>query len=85
MERASRFIIEQRCGPKDAQLFELVMNTVVAYLKQSDDVTFLSDGERRYGNKLFALCAETLREGQRGRPPQVLPEGMKVRLKNKGA
>lgn len=85
MERASRFIIKQRCGQKDAQLFESVMKTVVAYIKQSDDVTFLSDGERRYGNTLFALCAEVLRQGQRGRPPQVLPEGVKVRLKNKGS
>ena len=61
------------------------MTTVVAYLKQSDDVSFLSDGERRYGNTLFTLCAEALREGQRGRPSQVLPKGMKVRLKNKGS
>lgn len=85
MERASRFIIEQCCGQKDAQLFESVMKAVVAYIKQSDDVTFLSDGERRYGNTLFALCAEVLREGQLGRPPQVLPKGVKVRLKNKGS
>ncbi len=85
MERASRFIAEQRCGAKDAQLFESVMSTVAAYLEQSDDLTFLSDGERRYGNTLFDLCAEVLREGQRGRPPRVLPKGAKVRLKNKGA
>ena len=52
-----------RCGAKDAQLFESVMRTVAAYLEQSDDLTFLSDGERRYGNTLFDLCAEVLREG----------------------
>jgi transposase-like protein len=85
MERASRFIVEQRCGAKDAQLFESVMSTVAAYLEQSGDATFLSDGERRYGNTLFDLCAEVLHEGRRGRPPRVLPKGAKVRLKNKGA
>lgn len=85
MERASRFIVEQHRGRKDAQMFESVMSTVAAYVEQSDDITFLSDGERRYGNTLFELCAEVLHEGERGRPPRVLPKGVKVRLKNKGA
>ena len=40
--------------------------------------------ERRYENTLFALCAEALRTGKRGRPAKVLPEGVKVRVKNKG-
>jgi len=30
-------IIEQRCGKKDAELFQSVMNTVAAYVEQSDD------------------------------------------------
>lgn len=85
MDRASRFIIEQRCGEKDEEMFRSVMNTVTAYIEQSDDVTFLSDGERRYGNLLFERCAEALRDGRRGRPPKTLPKGVKVRVKNKGA
>jgi hypothetical protein len=85
LERASRFIVEQRCGLRDAEMFEAVMGRVAEYIEQSEDVTFLSDGERRYGNTLFDLCAEPLREGQRGRPPKVLPVGVKVRLKNKGS
>ena len=85
MERTSRFIVEQRCGKKDAQMFQSVMNTVAAYIEQSEDVTFLSDGERRYGNILFTLCAEVLRDGKRGRPPKTLPLGVKVRVKNKGS
>lgn len=85
MERSTRFIIEQRCGKKDAELFQSVMNTVAAYVEQSNDITFLSDGERRYGNTLFELCAEVLRDGRRGRPPKTLPEGVKVRVKNKGS
>jgi hypothetical protein len=33
---------------------------------------------------LFTLCLEVLRTGQVGRPRQVLPQGVKVRVKNKG-
>jgi len=85
MERASRFIIEQQCGKKDTEMFRSVMNTVAEYIEQSNDVTFLSDGERRYGNMLFELCAEVLRDGRRGRPPKTLPVGVKIRVKNKGS
>lgn len=85
MDRASRFIIEQRCGKKDEKLFRSVMRTVADYIKQSDEVTFFSDGERRYGNMLFELCAETLRDGRRGCPPKTLPDNVKVRIKNKGS
>ena len=84
MERASRFIIEQRCGQKDETLFRSVMNTVAAYIEQCNDVTFLSDGERRYGNLLFEHCAKVLHEGS-GHPSKTLPKGVKVRLKNKGS
>lgn len=85
MERTSRFIVDQRCGEKDKELFRAVMSTVAQYVEQSGDVTFLSDGERRYGNFLFELCAEPLRDGRVGRPPKTLPKGVKVRVKNKGS
>lgn len=85
IERASRFIIEQRCGKKDEQMFKDVMETVADYIEQSEDVTFLSDGERRYGNTLFDICSQVLRTGKRGRPPKTLPPGVKVSLKNKGS
>ena len=85
MDRASRFIVEQHCGKKDQEMFQHIMKTVVKYIQQSKDLTFLSDGERRYGNTLFDLCAKELRLGQRGRPPKTLPEGVKVRVKNKGS
>lgn len=84
MDRASRFIIDQQCGSKNAELFESVMISVSQFVDKTDDLTFLSDGERRYGNTLFDLCAQVLRTGKRGRPPKVLPEGIKVRIKNKG-
>lgn len=44
----------------------------------------MTDGERRYGNLLFEICHEVIRSGRRGRPPKVLKEGIKVRIKNKG-
>ena len=84
MERVSRFIVDQKCGEKDADLFMSVMESVSQLVDQTEDLTFLSDGERRYGNTLFELCAEVLRDGQRGRPAKVLPPGVKVRIKNKG-
>jgi hypothetical protein len=85
IERGSRFIVEQKCGKKDANLFKSVMETVSNYIANTNDLTFLSDGERRYGNMLFGICSEVLHTGLRGRPPQVLPPGVKVRVKNKGS
>ena len=68
MDRSSRFIIDQQCGAKDAALFKSVMGTVCQYISQTQQLSFFSDGERRYGNTLFDLCAQTLRTGKRGRP-----------------
>jgi len=84
MERSSRFIVDQRCGTKDATLFESVMSTVYEYLSRTGDLFFFSDGERRYDNTLFAFCAQALHNGKPGRPPKTLPRGVKVRVKNKG-
>ena len=84
MERTSRFIVDQRCGNKNASLFKSVMKTVCKYVDHTKDLTFLSDGERRYGNMLFDLCSEVLKTGKAGRPPKTLPKGVKVRVKNKG-
>jgi len=52
---------------------------------QTQDLTLLTDGERRYGKTLFAICHEVMRTGEPGRPAQRLPKGVRVRLKNKGA
>ncbi len=66
-------------------MFRHIMNTVVGYIEQSGELTFLSDGERRYGNWLFELCSQALYTGKRGRPPKTLPPNVKVRVKNKGS
>lgn len=84
LERSSRFLVDQQCGRKDATLFNKVMGSVAEYVKHAQDTTFLSDGERRYGNTLFELCAQTVRTGKRGRPRKTLPKGCRVRVKNKG-
>lgn len=84
LERARRFLVDQQCGGKEAPWFKKVMRSVAAYMKRTQDTTFLSDGERRYGNTLFELCAQTGRTGKRGRPRRTLPKGCRVRIKNKG-
>lgn len=84
LERTTRFLLEQRCGARDQALFTTVMTSVCALIARTDGLTFLSDGERRYGNTLFALCAEALHTGTRGRPAQTLPPAVHVRIKNKG-
>jgi hypothetical protein len=84
MERASRFIWALGCGKKDRRLFSWAIQLLRDVIERTGDVTLVTDGERRYGNLLFEICHEVVRCGQRGRPPKVLRQGVKVRLKNKG-
>jgi transposase-like protein len=85
MERASRFLWELQCGPKHRTLFEKAMKTLAQIIAQTDDLTLVTDGERRYGALLFELCRQVLRTGKRGRPKITLPKGVRVRIKNKGS
>ena len=68
MDRASRFIWELQAGERDTALFQQAMATLARVVEQTDDLTLLTDGERRYGNLLFELCQEVIRTGQVGRP-----------------
>jgi hypothetical protein len=68
MDRASRFIWELRCGQRQTDLFQQAMETLAQVIVQTDDLTLVTDGERRYGNLLFDICQETIRTGQIGRP-----------------
>ncbi len=54
-------------------------------IEHTQDLTLLSDGERRYGTILFAICHEVIRNGHPGRPKKRLRKGVRVRLKNKGS
>ena len=85
MDRATRFIWELRCGEKERGLFETVMQTLSQVIEQTGDLALLTDGKRRYGNLLFEICQEVLRTGRPGRPKKTLPQGVKVRVKNKGS
>lgn len=84
MERASRFLWTLQCGQRDQQLFTQAIHDICQVIDQTENLTLLTDGERRYGNFLFVACCQALYTGQPGRPTQTLPEGVRVRLKNKG-
>lgn len=85
MDRASRFIWDMKCGQRTRSLFQAAMETLQQVIEQTQDLTLVTDGERRYGNLLFEICRQALRTGKVGRPRQTLAKGVKVRLKNKGS
>lgn len=85
MERSSRFLWELSCGRKDQQLFETALKQLVQVIQQTDNLSLLTDGERRYGKLLFEICHEVIRTGKPGRPSKRLRKGVRVRLKNKGS
>lgn len=85
MNRASRFILEMECGHREEQLFKNAIDHFAKIIELTDDLTLMTDGERRYGNLLFDICHEEIHTGKRGRPRKTLPEGVKVRVKNKGS
>ena len=83
MEWGSQFLWEMSFGRKDQRLFEQALELSVEVIGKTRDLTVLTDGGRRYGNILFEICHEALREGKPGRPKKCLPKGVWVRLKNK--
>jgi transposase-like protein len=85
MDRSSRFLWELRCGRKDRKLFKKALGTLERLVNQTQDLSLITDGERRYGNVLFEICHELIKTGKRGRPRKTLKKGVKVRVKNKGS
>jgi hypothetical protein len=85
IERASRFIWALDCGKKDEELFMKAIKRLSEVIQSTSDLSLFTDGERRYGNKLFQLCHESLKTGKPGRPKKVLKKDIKVRVKNKGS
>lgn len=85
MDRASRFIWELDCGAKDRKLFKKAIATLEQIVNRTNDLSLLTDGERRYGNLLFEVCYELVKTGKRGRPKKTLKRGIRVRIKNKGS
>ncbi len=84
-DRASRFLWELDCGKREQSLFQRAIETLCDVIEQTGDVSLVTDGERRYGNLLFDLCAELVRTGKPGRPKTTLKKGIKARVKNKGS
>jgi transposase-like protein len=85
MDRASRFIWVLDCGKKDRRLFKKAMKTLGKIARQTHDLSIFTDGERRYGNLLFEICHELVKNGKPGRPKKTFKRGVHVRVKNKGA
>ena len=85
MERGSRFLWELHCGGKDRQLFETALTCLAEVIERTGSLSLLTDGERRYGNLLFEICHDVIRNGRPGRPKTRLPKGVRVRIKNKGS
>ena len=85
MERGSRFLWELHCGRKDQQLFEKALHVLAQVIEKTESLSLLTDGERRYGNILFEICHDIIRNGKPGRPPKRLAKGVRVRIKNKGS
>ena len=85
MDRASRFIWALDCGKKDRRLFKKAIKTLTKIVKHTNDLSLFTDGERRYGNLLFEICYELVKNGQPGRPKKTFKRGVHVRIKNKGS
>ena len=47
-------------------------------------VSLFTDGERRYGNRLFEICHELGHNGKPGRPKKTFKKGVHVRVTHKG-
>ena len=64
MERASRFIRELSCGERETEWFKQAIETLTQVIEQTDGLSLVTDGERRYGNLLYSICQEVVRTGQ---------------------
>ena len=85
MDRASRFIWKLSCGRRDRKLFKRAIRALCRVIEKTEDLSLITDGERRYGNLLFEFCYELQRTGKVGRPKKTLKKGVRVRIKNKGS
>ena len=85
MDRATRFLWDMHCGRKDRKLLKHARCLLCHIIEQPGDLRLLTDGERRYGNRLFALGSQALHPGKRGRPTKTRPKDVQVRRKHKGS
>ncbi len=55
LSRASSFIWELSCGFSPTELFQSAIETLGQLIEQTEDLSMVTDGERRYGNLLFDI------------------------------
>jgi hypothetical protein len=85
MDRASRCLWAGDGGKQERQLGTKALKTLAKMARQTPDLRRLTDGERRYGQLLCALCSALGHPGKPGRPKQTCHRGGHCRIKNKGA
>src|SRR5437879_13677960 len=85
MDRASRFIWALDGGKKDRRLLKKAIKTLDKIARHTHDLSIFTDGERRYGNLLFEICHELVKNGKPGRPKKTFKRGVHFRMKNKDA
>ena len=88
LERDSRYWVAAQAGGKDEELFAKGVRTTWKWLKGCDSIRWFTDGERRYGQQLWALASVYLKAGEAhpdyGRR-KVWREGLEVAIKIKGS
>ena len=70
---------------KERKRFQHAMALLGKVMQPTRALTLLTDGEKRYGRLLLAICSAVRRTGKRGRPKQILRKGVKIRVKHKGS
>ena len=85
MDRASQFVLDLTCGEKNKSLFINAMNRLSDIIEITGDLSLVNDGETRYSEFLFEICHDLVRNGKPGIPLKVLPENIRVKMKNKGS
>ena len=66
MDRATRFIWDMSCSKKTEKLFLNAMKKLAKIIEKNQDITLVTDGERRYASTLFSICSVLLKTGKKG-------------------
>jgi len=54
-------------------MFITALDSLTKVIEQTNTLNLLTDGERRYGNLLFEICHNVIRNGKLGRPLKRIP------------
>lgn len=84
LDRATRFLWDLECGTREESLCRHAGERLETVIRQTDELSLFTDGERRYGNLVLTICSEVVHTGKPGRPKTTLKPGVKARIKNTG-